>query len=222
MCAEGLGEDAVVDYFKACGFILEDRRKAWGYLNTVGRPGFDLRQRQRIFPLTSSSRPALGPTQPPVQWVSGALSPGVKRGRGVMLTAHPLLVPRLRKNRSCTSSPPSTFVAFSGTSVPFCLNTVTGYRLGRPGFDTCQGSFIFSTTTSKLVTGDFSAPDWPANLSAPSLIWPSPWSGSLFEQLVIVQLIKTSPSYYGTRKFITVSARVVLSVPHGSKPQRPI
>jgi hypothetical protein len=37
---------------------------------------FDPRQGQRIFPLTSASRPALGPTQPPVQWVPGALSPG--------------------------------------------------------------------------------------------------------------------------------------------------
>jgi hypothetical protein len=37
--------------------------------------------------LASVSRPALGPTQPPVQWVPGVLSPGVKRGRGVMLTA---------------------------------------------------------------------------------------------------------------------------------------
>jgi hypothetical protein len=36
------------------------------------------RQGQRIFPLTSASRPALGPTQPPVQWVPGALSPGGK------------------------------------------------------------------------------------------------------------------------------------------------
>jgi hypothetical protein len=33
-------------------------------------------QRQRIFPLTSVSRLALGPTQPPVQWVPAVLSPG--------------------------------------------------------------------------------------------------------------------------------------------------
>jgi hypothetical protein len=59
-----------------------------------------------FFPLTSTCRPALGPTQPPVQWVPGALSLGVKRGRGVMLTSHTLLVPRLRKSRRYTSSSP--------------------------------------------------------------------------------------------------------------------
>jgi hypothetical protein len=47
-----------------------------------------------IFPLASGSRPALRPTQPPVQWVPGVFPPGVKRGRGVMLTTHPILVPR--------------------------------------------------------------------------------------------------------------------------------
>jgi hypothetical protein len=48
---------------------------------------------ERIFPLASVSRPALGPTQPPVQWVPGVLSPGLKRGQGVPLTTHPHLVP---------------------------------------------------------------------------------------------------------------------------------
>jgi hypothetical protein len=31
-----------------------------------------------MFPVASVSRPALGPTQPPVQWAPGVLSPGVK------------------------------------------------------------------------------------------------------------------------------------------------
>ena len=42
------------------------------------------------------SRPALGPTQPPVQGYR--VLPGVKSGRGVGLTPHPLLVPWSRKN----------------------------------------------------------------------------------------------------------------------------
>jgi hypothetical protein len=45
------------------------------------------------------------PTQPPVQWVPVSLSPGVKSGRDVMLTTHPLLVPRSRNERGYISSP---------------------------------------------------------------------------------------------------------------------
>jgi hypothetical protein len=53
-----------------------------------GRTEFDPRQRQGIFPLAFVSRPALKPTQPPIQWVLGVLYPRVKRGWSVTLTTH--------------------------------------------------------------------------------------------------------------------------------------
>jgi hypothetical protein len=49
---------------------------------TTGRSGFDPRRGQMIFPLASVSRPALGPTQPPVQWVPGVFTPAVKARPG--------------------------------------------------------------------------------------------------------------------------------------------
>jgi hypothetical protein len=49
-----------------------------GSVSIVSGYGLDDRSsipgRQEIFPLTSVSRPALGPTQPPAQWVPGVLS----------------------------------------------------------------------------------------------------------------------------------------------------
>jgi hypothetical protein len=64
---------------------------------------------ERIFPLDSVSRPALGSTQPPVQWVLGVLPPGLKNGQGVTLTTHPHLLPRSRMSGSYISSPPKRF-----------------------------------------------------------------------------------------------------------------
>jgi hypothetical protein len=43
---------------------------------------------------SSILRPALGPTQPPVQWVPGVLSPGVKARPGRDADHSPHLVPR--------------------------------------------------------------------------------------------------------------------------------
>jgi hypothetical protein len=45
----------------------------------AGQPGFDSRHGQEIFLHSIESRPALGSTQPPTQWVPRALSPGIKR-----------------------------------------------------------------------------------------------------------------------------------------------
>jgi hypothetical protein len=74
---------------------------------------FDLRQKLTSFPLTSGSRPLMGSPSLLHSWYSrGVLSPEVKRGRGVMLTTHPLLMPRLEKNRCYTSSPPKRHPSF--------------------------------------------------------------------------------------------------------------
>jgi hypothetical protein len=43
-----------------------------------GRPGFDCWQCEFIL-FSTASRPALGPTQLPIQWLQGIYSPGVKR-----------------------------------------------------------------------------------------------------------------------------------------------
>jgi hypothetical protein len=77
---------------------------------TIGVLGFDSRRGPGIFLFTTASRTALGPTQPPIQWVPGTLSLGVK-GPG----------------REGDHSPPSSAEvnAWSYTSTPpICLHGV--------------------------------------------------------------------------------------------------
>jgi hypothetical protein len=50
-----------------------------GYRLDDGGVGVRVPVRSRIFVFSTLPRPVLGPTQPPIQWVPGALSPGVKR-----------------------------------------------------------------------------------------------------------------------------------------------
>jgi len=61
-------------------------------------PGLNYRQGygRILFLFSTASRPALGPTHPPVQWVPRALSWGVKWPEGVKLTTHLHLLPKLR------------------------------------------------------------------------------------------------------------------------------
>jgi hypothetical protein len=55
--------------------------------------------RVKNFLFSTSSGPFLGSTQPPVQWIPGALSPGVKR-QGREADHSPPIKPRLRKRGS--------------------------------------------------------------------------------------------------------------------------
>jgi hypothetical protein len=91
---------------------------------------------KRIFPVTSVSRPAMGSTQHPVQWVAGLIFPGLTRGRGVTLTTHPHLVPKSRMSRSYTSAPPCVFVGvlwdcFTFQMLPGCVCLVTLFEGNR-------------------------------------------------------------------------------------------
>jgi hypothetical protein len=62
------GRESVVHI--ATGYGLDDRGP-WGRSSSRGR--------FKNYFFSTSSRPALGSAQPPIQWISGALSPVVKR-----------------------------------------------------------------------------------------------------------------------------------------------
>jgi hypothetical protein len=116
---------------------------------TIGVLGFDSRQGLGIFLFTTVSRKALGPTQPPIQWVPGALS------RGVKLTTHLHLVPRSRMRGAIPPLPLYVFMAWylvkhrdSFTFISF--NMLQLYNCNPPNDLRCILSQITPTLESRV------------------------------------------------------------------------
>jgi hypothetical protein len=77
----------------------------WATGWTIGVQGFDSWRGLGIFLFTTMSRTALRPTQPPIQWVPGALSLGVK-WLGHEADHSPPSGAEVRNAWSSTSTPP--------------------------------------------------------------------------------------------------------------------
>ncbi|KDR15960.1 Glucose dehydrogenase [acceptor] [Zootermopsis nevadensis] len=118
------------------GEIILQAAKELGYENLDDLNGKHQLGFANVFgTLRNGTRPALGPTQPPLQWVPGSF-PGGKAGRGVMLTTHPHLVPRSRKRGAIPPLTPNAYMAYSGTNftftfITFCKPKATSKRLRR-------------------------------------------------------------------------------------------
>jgi hypothetical protein len=73
--------------------------------------GFDFCQGQEILLLSIASTLAMGPTQPPIQWLPGAVSPGVNR-----------------QGREADNSRPSSVEVKNGRAVPPLPHIPSWYR----------------------------------------------------------------------------------------------
>ena len=119
-------------------------------------PGFDSRQGQETFLFSKMSRPALGPTQPPIHWVPGSF-PGSKEVGALKLTTHLNLVLRLRMSGTIPLLPLYAFMVWTGKNLPsqqsvhtyisfpeICHKTV--------GYETSHNSIICTQELTYLLT----------------------------------------------------------------------
>jgi hypothetical protein len=95
---------AYVDYV-----LLKSRYSDW--LRAERQKVSELESRYgQVFPFSTSSRPVLGRTRPPIQWLPVALSPGVKRP-GREADHSPPTVAKDKKTWTYSSTPPYVFTA---------------------------------------------------------------------------------------------------------------
>jgi hypothetical protein len=94
--------------------VVMSRGSAVGIATGYGLDDREVRFRvsveSRIGNFSIPLRPALGPTQPPIQWVLGALSPGVKR-QGREAGHSPPTSVEVKKTWIYTSTPTYVFMA---------------------------------------------------------------------------------------------------------------
>jgi hypothetical protein len=80
-CLTSVRRPSLISYFTSAGYTIQIKNpwKDLHFNESKGRGRRSSPGRVKKFLFSTSSRQALGPTQIPIQWVPGALSPGVKR-----------------------------------------------------------------------------------------------------------------------------------------------
>jgi hypothetical protein len=102
------------------------------FVNRVAKSVQCPRQRRKNFPLASVSRQALGPSQPPVQWVPGGPFVGTKARPGRDADHSPPSSAEVENEWSGRHTPPpSAIMACSGTALAFSdeINFITTAKL---------------------------------------------------------------------------------------------